>query len=65
MVPVGVLHVGCCVTLTLTGGGNGFTVAVTVKLDPVQVPVFGVTVYVAVCETVVVLVNVPFTDSSD
>ena len=39
--------------------GFGFTVAVTVKVAPVQLPEVGVTVYVAVCDTLVGLVSVP------
>jgi hypothetical protein len=39
--------------------GLGFTVTVTVKLVPVQLPAAGVIVYIAVCVEFVGLVNVP------
>ena len=39
--------------------GLGLTVTVTVKLLPGQAPDVGVTVYVAVCAVLVVLVSVP------
>jgi hypothetical protein len=39
--------------------GLGFTVTVTVKSVPAQLPDFGVTVYMAVCAVLVVLVRVP------
>ena len=38
--------------------GFGFTVTVTVNVEPAQVPAVGVTVYVAVCAELVVLVSV-------
>ena len=38
--------------------GVGLTVTVTVKVAPGQVPVNGVTVYIAVANAVVTLVNV-------
>ena len=39
----------------------GLTVTVTVNIDPIQVPVVGVTLYVAVNAPAVVLLSVPFT----
>src|SRR5215472_6415557 len=39
--------------------GTGLTVTVTVKVEPVQLPDVGVTVYVAVCAVLVGLVSVP------
>ena len=39
----------------------GFRLIVTVKLVPVQLPDTGVTIYVAVCATLVGFVNVPLT----
>ena len=39
--------------------GFGFTVTTTVNVAPGQLPDNGVTVYVAVCATFVILVNVP------
>src|SRR5258706_4714319 len=39
--------------------GVGFTVTVTVNVEPAQVPDVGVTVYVAVCNELVGLFNVP------
>ena len=39
--------------------GTGFTVTVTVKAGPVQLPDNGVTIYVAVCAEFVGLVSVP------
>ena len=41
--------------------GGIFTVIVTVNVDPIQLPgAVGVTVYVAVCAVIVVLVSVPY-----
>src|ERR1043166_1782730 len=45
--------------------GLGFTVTVTVNVDPVHEPDVGVTVYVAVCAVLVGLVNVPVIDEPD
>jgi hypothetical protein len=39
--------------------GRGLMVATTVNVGPLQVPLLGVTVYVAVCAMFVVLVSVP------
>jgi hypothetical protein len=39
--------------------GTGLMVTVTVKVDPVQLPAVGVTVYVAVCGVLVGLVKLP------
>ena len=39
--------------------GFGLTVTVNVNVDPTQVPVVGVTVYVAVCAELVGLLSVP------
>ena len=39
--------------------GFGFTVTITVNVGPLQVPDFGVTIYVAVNGALVLLVNVP------
>ena len=50
------LHIVAALPAT---AGRGFTVTVTVKFAPVQPPVTGVTVYVAVCGVFVGLVRVP------
>lgn len=47
------------VVLMLVTAGIGLTVTITVNVEPVQLPDFGVTVYVAVCTELVVLVSVP------
>ena len=56
------LQVAAVIAVT---AGLGFTVTVTVKVEPVQVPDVGVTVYVAVCAVFVGLVSVPDTASAD
>src|SRR5450756_1817037 len=50
------LHI---VAFILEMAGFGSTVTVTVKVAPVQVPDFGVTVYVAVCRIFVELPSAP------
>jgi hypothetical protein len=45
--------------------GIGFTVTVTVNVEPTQAPEVGVTVYVAVCAVLVGLVSMPVIEEPD